>query len=586
MRIVMTGHAGLYVEANGRTLLCDPWFNAAYFGSWFPFPDNGSLDLDELSSPDYLYVSHLHKDHFDAQFLAEHVDKDTTVLLPDFPIDDLRRAMEDLGFTRFVETQSGRPVDLDGLRVAIATSTSVADGPIGDSALIVDDGVTRILNQNDCHPRELSPFRALGPYDVHFLQYSGAIWYPMVYRWSDEEKEALSREKRVRQAQRALHYIQAIGAAHVIPFAGPPAFLDDALFSLNDLDDDPTNIFQDQRSFLQWLAAQGLSQGHLAIAGSAIEVGPDHFEVTHRMSTEELDAVFGDKRAYLAAYKERRQPEIAEALPDPATGSVDPDEIVGRLSSWIEPLLAHAPTVRQALGGTILLDVGRFGVVIDPEAGQVRRAQPGDESSAGHSFFFDEALLLSLVDRHVEDWVNEFFLSCRFEADRQGEYNENVFSFFKCLAPRRMEYLEVSLALVARSAEAGVGGGPGELLRCGDYLVQRRCPHLGADLSRFGHVEDDVLTCALHGNRYDLRTGQCLSAEGLDLFTVPVDTVDQVDGGSAGQVEVAVPGSVDRSGLRSASDADLAAGSPGPRAGDRPGGGAASVEAVETVEAT
>ena len=530
MRIVMTGHAGLYIEANGRTVLCDPWFNAAYFGSWFPFPDNASLDLDVLRSPDYLYVSHLHKDHFDARFLAEHVDKHTTVLLPDFPIDDLRRAMEELGFHRFVETQSGRPVELDGLRVAIATSTSVADGPIGDSALVVDDGVTRILDQNDCHPRELGPFRALAPFDVHFLQYSGAIWYPMVYRWSDEEKTALSREKRERQAQRALHYIQAIGAAHVVPFAGPPAFLDEDLFSLNDLDDDPANIFQDQMSFLWWLAEHDVSHGYLAVPGSAIDVDPERFEVTHPMGSEELDAIFRDKRAYLGAYRERRQHEIAAALPPPVTDpAADPDELVAELASWIEPLLAQAPTVRQALGGPILLDVGRFGVVIDPSAGRVRRAGPKDETTAGHSFFFDEALLVSLIDRHVDDWVNELFLSCRFEADRQGEYNENVFSFFKCLTPRRMEYLEVSLELVARSAAAGNGGGPGELLRCGDYLVQRRCPHLGADLSRFGHVEDGVLTCALHGNRYDLRTGRCLSAEGLDLFTVPVDAADPVD---------------------------------------------------------
>lgn len=545
MRIVMTGHAGLYVEANGRSVLCDPWFNPAYFGSWFPFPDNAALDLEDVSCPDFLYVSHLHKDHFDARFLADHVNKDTTVLLPDFPIDDLRRAMEDLGFHKFVETQSGRLVDLDGMRVAIATSTSVADGPIGDSALVLDDGVMRILNQNDCHPRELSSFRALAPFDVHFLQYSGAIWYPMVYRWDDDEKEALCREKRVRQAQRALHYIQAIGAAHVVPFAGPPAFLDDALFGLNDLDDNPANIFQDQMSFLWWLAEHDIDHGHLAVAGSVIEVGPERFDVTHAVGADELEAIFRDKRAYLAGYRERRREEIDASLPSPQGGAVDPDELVGTLAGWIEPLLAHAPTVRDALGGPILLDVGRFGVVIDPGVGRVRRATAGDEDAAGHCFFFDEAILVSLVERHVEDWVNDFFLSCRFEATRQGEYNENVFSFFKCLTPRRMEYLEVSLALVARSAEAGVGGGPGELLRCGDYLVQRRCPHLGADLSRFGHVEDGVLTCALHGNRYELRTGRCLSAEGLDLFTVPVDSVDRIGGDASGRVEAVVPGSVE-----------------------------------------
>lgn len=62
-----------------------PWVNPAYFASWFPFPDNSTLDWDKLGACDYLYVSHLHKDHFDAKNLAEHVNKDATVLLPDFP---------------------------------------------------------------------------------------------------------------------------------------------------------------------------------------------------------------------------------------------------------------------------------------------------------------------------------------------------------------------------------------------------------------------------------------------------------------------------------------------------------------------
>jgi UDP-MurNAc hydroxylase len=515
MQILITGHAGLYIEVrDGRTILCDPWFNGAYFGSWFPFPDNAALDVDALSRPDFLYVSHLHKDHFDARFLAAKVDKSTTVLLPDFPLDDMRRAFEDLGFSNFVQTRSGRRVDLDGLRVAIATSTSVADGPIGDSALVVDDGETKILNQNDCHPRDLSALRALGPYDVHFLQYSGAIWYPMVYRWSEEEKAALSSVKRVRQGQRAMGYIEAIRARHVIPFAGPPAFLDDDLFTLNDLDDDPTNIFQDQRSFLGVLRANGIERAHLAVTGGQIDVGPGRFELTG--GPEDL---FSKKEEYLRAYQERRRDEIAASLPaysDP----VDPADLVGRLAAWIEPLLAEAPSVRRALGGPIMVDVGRFGVVIDPSSGSVRRASPDDAPRAGHSFFFDESLLRSLVDRQVEDWVNELFLSCRFEADRRGEYNENVFSFFKCLSPHRMEYLEASLALAHRAHESGTVD-PGELWRCGDYLVQRHCPHLGADLSRFGKVEEGVLTCSLHGNRYDLATGKCLSAEGLDLFSVP-----------------------------------------------------------------
>src|SRR4051812_26645436 len=70
VRITFVGHAGLFIETRHGSVLCDPWFTPAYFGSWFPFPRNDTLDRTPLLTPDFLYVSHLHRDHFDPAFLA------------------------------------------------------------------------------------------------------------------------------------------------------------------------------------------------------------------------------------------------------------------------------------------------------------------------------------------------------------------------------------------------------------------------------------------------------------------------------------------------------------------------------------
>src|SRR3954451_1413002 len=104
MRITGLGHASVLIETAHGSVLTDPWVNPAYFGSWFPFPDNSELDWDALGACDYLYISHLHKDHFDPEHLRKHVDKDAVVLLPDYPVPDLRRELEALGFHDFVET--------------------------------------------------------------------------------------------------------------------------------------------------------------------------------------------------------------------------------------------------------------------------------------------------------------------------------------------------------------------------------------------------------------------------------------------------------------------------------------------------
>ena len=47
--------------------------------------------------------------------------------------------------------------------------------------------------------------------------------------------------------------------------------------------------------------------------------------------------------------------------------------------------------------------------------------------------------------------------------------------------------------------------------------MQRRCPHLKADLSRFGIIDGNVLTCQLHGWKFDLPTGRCLTSAGHQL---------------------------------------------------------------------
>ena len=88
-------------------------------------------------------------------------------------------ALRSLGFTRFVPVPNETPVELDGLRVMIAALAAPSDGPLGDSALAVDDGTAAILNQNDARPFDftsLLSFLEGKGYDGHFLQFSGAIW--------------------------------------------------------------------------------------------------------------------------------------------------------------------------------------------------------------------------------------------------------------------------------------------------------------------------------------------------------------------------------------------------------------------------
>ena len=165
--------------------------------------------------------------------------------------------------------------------------TAPTDGPIGDSALLVDDGETRLLNMNDSRPPDPDKLLALGRIDLLFLQFSGAIWYPMVYEFPERAKVTLAHKKRVVQLARAQRYIEIIDPAFVVPSAGPPCFLDDDLFEYNDLRRDPANIFPDQEVFLDHLASNGIRGGRLMLPGSVGELRPGSFEVGHPVADAE-----------------------------------------------------------------------------------------------------------------------------------------------------------------------------------------------------------------------------------------------------------------------------------------------------------
>src|SRR4029077_2229642 len=107
MRATSIGHAGILVETRHGSVLCDPWFVPAFFGSWFPFPRNDQLSDDlraRIERPDYLYISHLPAEHVDKASRGEHIGSAAPVLLPAFATGELEEELKQLGFTNFVRT--------------------------------------------------------------------------------------------------------------------------------------------------------------------------------------------------------------------------------------------------------------------------------------------------------------------------------------------------------------------------------------------------------------------------------------------------------------------------------------------------
>jgi len=506
MKATSIGHAGILVETGTRTIVCDPWFVPAFWASWFVFPRNDQLPPDvmaKLERPDYLYISHQHGDHLDEAWLTNHIEKSTPVLLPDFATRELERQLNRLGFTNFVRTRNGDMTDLgDGLRVAIHVETAIADGPGGDSAMVIEDGTSRLVNQNDCRTGDLAELLKHGPVDMHWLQFSGAIWYPMVYDQPREELIALARSKVESQFARSIRYVDALGARVVVPSAGPPCFLDEDLFSVNMIDGDELSIFPDQTEFIARLARHGNNNAVMNIPGTTISVSPTEISVQHCVSDDEVQRPFTHKREYLLEY----QADWAEWLRDTkASWSVNNTKLVSELQAWWEPLLAMAPSLRGAIGGSCLVKTDGENILIDFPNGKITAY---NNEPIKFRMEIARPLLEGVITQKAVDWSNSLFLSCRFTAWRDGSYNEYLYNFFKSLSVERMRRAEQE---VVRK-----NGAPDEVsneIELGEYVMQRYCPHRKADLSEFGVIEGDHVVCTLHGWKFQLSDGACLNAD-------------------------------------------------------------------------
>ncbi|WP_067505180.1 Rieske 2Fe-2S domain-containing protein [Actinoplanes sp. TFC3] len=547
MRITGTGHASMRIDTGAGSILCDPWVNPAYFASWFPFPDNSLLDWETLGDVDYLYVSHLHRDHFDAEHLKRFISKKATVLLPEYPTSQLEDELRELGFTSFLRTKSDEVHELDGgLKVMIQALISPTDGPIGDSSLWVEYDGMRVLNQNDARPTDLSRFTELGHVHAHMLQFSGAIWYPMVYELPSSAKTAFGKQKRDRQFDRTWRYIDDLKADHVFPIAGPPCFLDDELWQFNDIHGDEGNIFPDQSVFMSEYAKVGGTNGVVLLPGSvselsltpagaatitgvpvsggtelpvggAPEVVRSSVQTTH---PTDIDEFFANKKAHLEEMRERKAPIIAAEKASWRHPEID---VLGELKKRIEPLLEESIYLANGVGGPVRFDLVSYdggsveSILVDFPGKQVR---PAADEKVRYRFRTQRELIEHLIHIDEGDWVNSLFLSCRFSAARIGQYNEFVYAFFKCLSEERLQYAEGWYDEHEKAVEA-------EDTQFGDWTVQRRCPHLKADLSRFGIVDGNVLTCQLHGWKFDLPSGRCLTSVGHKIRAEKTETPQQ-----------------------------------------------------------
>lgn len=212
------------------SILCDPWFtDGIYDGSWYQYPKLEN-PIDKIGRYDYIYVSHIHPDHYDPKFLRAYQKKykNAEIIIANFSHNYLQKKLEADGFKFSVIKELVNP--------ALKTSVSLlpcGTGPnVIDSALVVKyvdkRGIEHVVvNMNDCpwDKEQLDKINKFtrGRCDLALLGYAGASSYPqkhynLVSEYPELVKEAHKNKQKT--FERYSSFKTALRPRKVIPFAG------------------------------------------------------------------------------------------------------------------------------------------------------------------------------------------------------------------------------------------------------------------------------------------------------------------------------------------------------------------------------
>jgi UDP-MurNAc hydroxylase len=238
MYFQILSHAGLLVKGSGgKTLICDPWLiGSSYWRSWWNYPP---VDKELIANlvPDYIYLTHIHWDHFHGPSL-EKFDKSTMILVPKGNYSRIKDDLGTLGFKNVFEMKHGESFQIDnGFKI-----TCYQFGIFLDSAPLIECDGINLLNLNDS--------KHMGPTLKEIIKKHPNIDF--VFRSHSSANSRLSYE--IIDGDNVLvddvdKYIkefaltaQAVGAKYAIPFASNHCHLHKDSFKYNPLVQTPVMV--------------------------------------------------------------------------------------------------------------------------------------------------------------------------------------------------------------------------------------------------------------------------------------------------------------------------------------------------------
>ena len=248
MKFKTLSHAGMLVEDKGKTLLFDPWLiGSCYWRSWWNFPEINRAEIRDIK-PDYIYLTHLHWDHFHAPSMRLF-DKDVKYLVPKIPGTRMVRDLNSLKRKNIVEISHGGKFELWENCFLHSFQFGLFSA---DSMAVISDGETTLLNANDCKTFGLplkQITRRFPKVDFCFRSHSSAT--PIPYTIKDYKEKFSELRTAQDYVEEFTAFSLAVGARYAVPFASNHCFLHKDTVKFNDTGVNPQMVADFYNSNLQ-----------------------------------------------------------------------------------------------------------------------------------------------------------------------------------------------------------------------------------------------------------------------------------------------------------------------------------------------
>ncbi len=239
MKFTVLSHAGLLVEDKGKSVLFDPWLiGSCYWRSWWNFPD---IDRDFLNDikPDYIYITHLHWDHFHAPSLRLF-DADTKILVPKIPGTRFVRDLKQVKRNNITEIPHGGKVELWEYCFLHSYQFGVF---AADSTAVVSDGTTTLFNANDCKTFGLPLKQITSKFPkIDFVFRSHSSANPIPYTIKDYKTKFPTLRTQQNYIDEFTNFSLAVGAKYAVPFASNHCFLHRETLQFNETGVNPQMV--------------------------------------------------------------------------------------------------------------------------------------------------------------------------------------------------------------------------------------------------------------------------------------------------------------------------------------------------------